>query len=293
MAWLQIHIGTDKENASRIEILLEDLGALSVTLADAGDEPILELGPGETRLWQRIRLSALFPVEWGEDRLRTDLSLALGPDIGKDLQIEYLADQPWERAWLEHFRPIRFGGKLWIRPGDSVVEDPAAVVVDLDPGLAFGTGTHPTTALCLEWLEQADITGKEIIDFGCGSGILAIAALKLGAARVHAIDHDPQAILASRENAERNRVLDRLQLYGPGEIMEGRVDLVLANILSGTLVKMAGILADLARPGAGILLSGILEEQAEGVLEAYCHSFDMSLRDSRDGWVLLHGVRLG
>ncbi len=291
MPWLQVHIAIDKDEEAQIEQVLEDLGALSVTLADAADEPILELGPGETRLWQQMRLSALFEADSDEVGLRQALADQLGGTIDARLTFEHLDDQPWERAWMEHFKPMRFGQRLWICPSGQQVDEADALVIDLDPGLAFGTGTHPTTALCLEWLEQAELAGREVIDFGCGSGILAIAALKLGAGRVHALDHDPQAIQASRDNAHNNGVLDRLTLYPPGETPERPVDLILANILSGTLIHLEPILAQLAHSGAELLLSGILEEQAESVLTAYRADFDIELCASREGWVLLHGRR--
>jgi ribosomal protein L11 methyltransferase len=289
--WLQVHIETTKGEAESIETILEGMGALSVSLADAADEPILELGPGETRLWQQIRLSALFDAGQDEARLDETLRQCLPQLAPGQMQWEHLADQPWERAWLTHFQPMRFGKRLWIRPGDMPVDAADALVIDLDPGLAFGTGTHPTTALCLEWLEQADLHGKAVIDFGCGSGVLAIAALKLGAACVHGLDHDPQAIQASRDNAERNQVVDRLRLYPPGEHLAQGVDLVVANILSGTLISLADSLAALTLPAGTLLLSGVLESQAEAVLQAYRNTFDIAVVGVREGWVLLEGVR--
>ncbi|MEO5342496.1 MAG: 50S ribosomal protein L11 methyltransferase [Gammaproteobacteria bacterium SHHR-1] len=282
---------TSKADEARLEQTLEDLGALSVTLADAADEPILELGPGETRLWQQMQLSALFEADADPAAITQALRDQLGEGQASDLSFESLQDQPWERAWLEHFRPMRFGHRLWICPSGQRVEAADALIIDLDPGLAFGTGTHPTTALCLEWLDGADLQGREVLDFGCGSGILAIAALKLGAAWAHALDHDPQAIQASADNARNNRVIERLRLYAPGELPQSPVGLIVANILSGTLIKLQPTLTQLAQPGAELLLSGILQEQAEAVLEAYRPHFQMQQAASRDGWVLLHGVR--
>jgi ribosomal protein L11 methyltransferase len=291
MPWLQLHMRTSKAEEARLEQTLEDLGALSVTLADAADEPILELGPGETRLWQQMQLSALFEADADPEAIAQALLAELGEGQASELRFELLQDQPWERAWLEHFRPMRFGRRLWVCPNGQRVEATDALIIDLDPGLAFGTGTHPTTALCLEWLDGADLHGREVLDFGCGSGILAIAALKLGAAWAHALDHDPQAIQASADNARNNGVIERLRLYAPGELPPSPVGLILANILSGTLIKLQPTLAQLAQPGAELLLSGILQEQAEEVLQAYRPFFRIQQVASRDGWVLLHGVR--
>ncbi|MBU0499917.1 MAG: 50S ribosomal protein L11 methyltransferase [Gammaproteobacteria bacterium] len=293
MAWLQLHLTTDKERAPLIEQLFETLGALSVTLVDAGDEPILELGPGETRLWSQIRATGLFPGDRDPDGLRAELTQALQADICRHLTLEVLDDREWERSWLDHFHPMRFGRRLWIRPNGQAIEQPDALVVDLDPGLAFGTGTHPTTALCLEWLDGADLAGKTLIDFGCGSGILAIAALKLGARLAFGADHDPQAILASRDNAEKNNLSSRLLLFGPGETLPEPADILVANILSGTLIDLAGTLAGWVRPGGDLLLSGILAQQAAAVADAFKFGFHMAPPREREGWVLLHGVRLG
>jgi len=293
MPWLQLHLTTDKEQAPLIELLFENMGALSVTMADAADEPIMELGPGETRLWQRTRVTALFPGERDPDDLRSELNQALNTDICRDLIVEVLEDQTWERSWLDHFKPMRFGRRLWICPSGHAVDDNGAVVIDLDPGLAFGTGAHPTTALCLEWLDGANLNGRSVIDFGCGSGILAIAALKLGACRASGADHDPQAILASRDNAEKNGVSGGLQLFGPGDSIKEPAEIMLANILSGTLIELAGSLAELTKPGGDLLLSGILKEPADDVTDAYSAYFKMDAKLERDNWVLLHGIRLG
>lgn len=289
MAWLQLHIDTARGRVAALEQGLEELGALSVTLEDGGAEPILEPDPGAAPLWQRVRLSALFSEDTDLDGLRSQLERRFGLGL---FQLEWLQDQPWERAWLAHFRPLCFGGRLWVRPDGQQVADPAAVIIDLDPGLAFGTGSHATTALCLEWLAGSNPAGLEVIDFGCGSGILAIAALKLGARLAHAVDHDPQAILACRDNATRNRVLERLRLYGPGEPLAAQADLVMANIVSNTLVRLADTLVAPLRPMGTLLLSGILAEQADGVMAAYAGRIRFREPVLQEGWALLEGSPL-
>jgi ribosomal protein L11 methyltransferase len=269
------------------------MGALSVTFSDAEDEPILELGPGETQLWSNTCVTALFPGDRDPDGVRTELGQALNKDICRNLQLELLKDQEWERNWMSHYQPMRFGKRLWVCPKEAAVDEDNAVVVFLDPGLAFGTGTHPTTALCLTWLAKAKLRNKTVIDFGCGSGILAIAALKLGAAEAIGSDHDPQAILASRDNALSNGVSSKLTLVGPGETLTTKADILLANILSGTLIKLADQLTDLLLPGGDILLSGILPDQADQVAAAFAPNFHMEPAVIDRDWVLLHGKRMG
>lgn len=293
MSWIQSHLVVDKSRAPLIELLFESLGALSITLGDAGDEPMLEPGPGETPLWRATRVSGLFPGDTDIDGLRAGINRALDRDTGRHLQLEVLEDQDWERAWLERFTPMRFGRRLWICPSGRQVTQPDAVVVDLDPGLAFGTGTHPTTALCLEWLDGADLQGRELIDFGCGSGILAIAALKLGAARAIGVDHDPQALLASRDNATRNGVAERLALYTDQDFPPRPAPLVVANILANVLIDLRERILALVAPGGELVLSGILREQANEVTDAYAGELQFETPRELDGWMLLHAHRPG
>ncbi len=288
MSWIQTHITVDKSQAPLIELILENLGALSITLGDAGDEPMLEPAPGETPLWSATRVTGLFNGDADADGLRAAFNQALEQDIGRHLIVERLQDEDWERSWLDQFKPMRFGQRLWICPSGHRVDDPNAVVVDLDPGLAFGTGTHPTTELCLHWLDKADLAGKTVIDFGCGSGVLAVAALKLGAARAIGVDHDPQAIMASRENAKRNGVSDRLELYLNKEFSLQTADIVLANILANVLVELRDQIAPLVAPGGDLVLSGILIEQADKVTQAYAGQLEFLPSKHKEGWVLLH-----
>ncbi len=292
MPWLQIHLVTGKEQAPLVELLFENLGALSVTLGDAADEPLLEPKPGELPLWQETVVTGLFEVERDAEALRLQIEGTLRPGAIRGLRLERLEDQAWERAWLDQFRPMRFGERLWICPtGQPRPDDPGAVVVDLDPGLAFGTGTHPTTALCLRWLDRADLVGRRVIDFGCGSGVLAIAALKLGAGEAIGIDHDPQALLATRDNAAKNRVADRLRVYGSNDAPDDRAEVLLANILAGTLIELAPLITERVLPGGELILSGILADQATAVSAAYEPAFDMAEPELLEGWVLLAGRR--
>lgn len=287
--WLQFHLTVDKSQAPLIELLFENLGAIAVTLGDAGDEPMLEPAPGETPLWHATRVSALFEGSEDPEGLRGSVEQALGTDVGRSLAVEILAERDWERAWLDRFQPMRFGRRLWIRPTGRQVKQPDAVIVDLDPGLAFGTGTHPTTALCLAWLDQAALEDATVIDFGCGSGILGIAALKLGARHVIAIDHDPQALMATRNNAKRNGVIDRIDVMH-GEAYPGEpAQLVVANILANVLITLEPQIKGLVEPGGQVLLSGILANQAESVIEAYTSDFVFSPPVLQEDWALLAG----
>jgi ribosomal protein L11 methyltransferase len=220
--------------------------------------------------------------------------------VAETSRFEAVADRAWEREWLKDFKPMRFGRRLWVCPGG---QRPAAgeagidtVLVELDPGLAFGTGTHATTALCLDWLDSGSdswLGGASVIDYGCGSGILAVAALKLGAVRAVAMDIDPQALIATRENAERNGVLEKVQVTGARDCGGATVDVLLANILAGPLIELAPQLAERVRPGGRIALSGLLLEQADAVTAAYRPWFDIGLTGARDGWGVLTGCRRG
>ena len=290
MPWLQAHITVTREQSPLIELFFEDLGALSVTLLDAADEPMLEPAPGETPLWTSTRITGLFDAGTDPDQLRSLIDRAVNTDTSHHLQLEVLEDQVWERAWLDHFQPIRFGERLWICPTGKQVYADDPVIIRLDPGLAFGTGTHPTTALCLEWLDSADVQGKTLIDYGCGSGILAIGALKLGAARVIAVDHDPQAIIATNNNARRNKVSDRLLAAASGDFQPRHADVVMANILANTLIELAPLIGSLVKPGGELVLSGILHDQAKQVISAY-NEFSFTAPARKEDWVRLNAQK--
>ena len=224
MPWIQIKLNATNENAEQIgDMLMEETGALSVTFLDAHDTPVFEPLPGETRLWGDTDILALYDAEADTHFIIEQAKLSNLLPEGFAFKVEQLEDKDWEREWMDNFHPMKFGERLWICPSWREVPEPDAVNVMLDPGLAFGTGTHPTTALCLEWLEGLDLAGKTVIDFGCGSGILAIAAIKLGAEKVIGIDIDPQALLASKDNAERNGVAEQLNVFLPQDQPEGLI----------------------------------------------------------------------
>jgi ribosomal protein L11 methyltransferase len=279
--------GADLERA---EDACARLGALSVSLGDAGDDPVLEPAPGETPLWPSVRLRALFDLDANPESAAAALAAALGLAPAA-IRIERVEDRAWEREWLRDFRPMRFGRRLWVCPAGQRPDGPAALSLDLDPGLAFGTGTHATTALCLEWLDAAIAGGERVLDYGCGSGILALAALRLGAASAEALDIDPQALIATRENAAKNGLAGRLRVADATAPVVGPFDVVLANILSGPLVELAPRLAPLARPGGALVLAGMLAHQAEEVARAYRPWFDIGPAAEREGWSLLAGRR--
>jgi len=292
MPWIQIKINSSGEHAETLNDALMDIGAVSVTFQDTHDTPVYEPLPGETRLWGDTDVIGLFDAE--TDMSLITAELAQHPLLGADFRhrIEQIEDKDWEREWMENFHPMRFGERLWICPSWRDVPDPDAVNVMLDPGLAFGTGTHPTTSLCLTWLDGLDLAGKTVIDFGCGSGILAIAALKLGAAQAIGIDIDPQAIQASRDNAERNGVSDRLSLYLPHQQPENlQADVVVANILAGPLRELAPLISVLPKSGGHLGLSGVLESQAEGVCEAYESEFTLDPVAVKEEWCRITGIK--
>ncbi|MBD8872169.1 50S ribosomal protein L11 methyltransferase [Rhodanobacter sp. DHB23] len=299
MPFLELSLTTRLEQQPRAEEALEDLGALSITLRDADaetpdEQAIFEPGVGELPLWPTITLNALFD----EHADRRGLAAALGellPWLEPDqLGFREVEDQDWERVWMDQYQPMSFGRRLWIYPWNiEPPMDDTCVVVRLDPGLAFGSGTHPTTALCLEWLDGLELAGKSVIDYGCGSGILAIAALKLGAAHAVGVDNDPQALLASRDNAGRNGVAERLDVHLPGDEPRAAADVFVANILAGPLGELAPVFAAAAKPGAPFAISGILDGQQDELLARYAEWFDALRVDIHDGWVRISGHRHG
>ena len=295
MPFLQVHLTLGDRDAERAEQACFATGALSVTLRDAGDAPILEPAPGATPLWPRVCLSALYGAGVDRAALAAALGSALGPP-GPALRFEEVADRAWEREWLKDFRPMRFGRRLWVCPGGQApptTAGSAAVIVWLDPGLAFGTGTHASTALCLEWLDAAALTGARVLDVGCGSGILAVAALRLGAASAVALDIDPQALIATRENGARNDVAGRLLVQSATAPWRAGYDVVLANILAEPIVQMLPNFAAATRVGGALVLAGLLAAQANAVAGACAPWFDMEGPRIRDGWAGLAGRRRG
>ncbi|MEH0832803.1 50S ribosomal protein L11 methyltransferase [Pectobacterium cacticida] len=292
MPWIQLKINTSGNVAEQLGDAMIESGAVSVTFQDTHDTPVFEPLPGETRLWGDTDAIALYDAETDMDAVIAMLEQEPLLGVGFKHKIEQLEDKDWEREWMDNFHPMQFGKRLWICPSWREIPDPNAVNVMLDPGLAFGTGTHPTTALCLQWLDGLDLEGKTIIDFGCGSGILAIAALKLGAARAIGIDIDPQAIQASRDNAQRNGVSERLELYLPkDQPADLSADVVVANILAGPLRELAPLISDLPKAGGHLGLSGVLATQADGVAEAYADKFTLDPVAEREEWCRITGLR--
>lgn len=292
MPWLQIHFAATPAEAQRLEPLLEGLGACAVTITDAADQPLLEPLPGETPLWDHSIVTALFEADAHPEHLLGHLASQWQTDLPA-WRIDTLEDQDWERAWIDSFKPMRFGERIWIVPSWCEPPEPGAVNLRLDPGLAFGTGTHETTALCLEWLDQHPAAGKTVLDYGCGSGVLALAALLDGADSALGCDLDPQALMATGDNAATNQLSARIRTCLPVDMPEpaGQFDLVMANILAGPLQQLAPLLSAHCRPGGQLVLSGILAGQARQVLAAYERSFDMDPVAQRGDWVRLSGTR--
>lgn len=291
MAWIQIRINATKETADQISDLLVDAECPCVTFLDGSNNPIYEPKPGEVILWPETIVVGLYDASHDMDAVVAYLTEQYqGPLTYK---IEQLEDKDWEREWMDNFHPIQFGERLWICPSWRDIPDPTAVNVLLDPGLAFGTGTHATTALCLRWLDSQDLTGKTVVDFGCGSGILGIAALKLGAARVIGIDIDPQAIAATYDNAARNGVADQIEAYLPEDQPEFQADIVVANILAQPLRELHSIILGFLKPGGGIAMSGILEEQAQSVADVYAPFVDLDPIAQEGEWTRVSGVFKG
>nr|WP_059390399.1 50S ribosomal protein L11 methyltransferase [Pseudomonas toyotomiensis] len=291
MPWLQVRLAITPEQAETYEDALLEVGAVSVTFMDAEDQPIFEPDLGTTPLWSNTHLLALFEADTDETALLAHLQLLCGGALPEH-HVERIEDQDWERSWMDGFQPMRFGQRLWIVPSWHAAPQPDAVNLLLDPGLAFGTGTHPTTALCLEWLDGQNLDNCSVLDFGCGSGILAIAALLLGAPQAAGTDIDPQALEASRDNASRNGIDPaRFPVYLPADLPQQPADVVVANILAGPLVSLAPQITALVKGGGRLALSGILAEQAEEVRAAYASAFDLDPTAIKDGWVRISGVK--
>lgn len=291
MPWLQVRLAISPEQAETYEDALLEIGAVSVTFMDAEDQPIFEPELNTTPLWSHTHLLALFEADTDADAVFAHLQLLTGTTLPEH-HAEVIEDQDWERSWMDNFQPMRFGRRLWIVPSWHEAPEPGAVNLLLDPGLAFGTGTHPTTALCLEWLDGQQLQDTQVLDFGCGSGILAIAALLLGAQQAVGTDIDVQALEASRDNAQRNGIADdRFPVYLPADLPAQQADVLVANILAGPLVSLAPQLSGLVRPGGLLALSGILAEQGEEVAAAYAQDFELDPIANRDGWVRISGRR--
>ena len=291
MTWQQIICQTTLAHQEAISELFENNGAASVTLQDAADQPLLEPLPGETPLWDHIIVTGLFPADDDLSSLLLMLEISREDWAIQSFHLEQLEDRPWVREWMNNFHPMQFGKRLWIYPSWTTPPDDASVKILLDPGLAFGTGNHPTTALCLQWLDGEALEGKTVLDYGCGSGILAIAAAKLGAAEVIATDIDPQALEATNDNSQRNDIIHgQIKTCYPAELPAISYDVVVANILAGPLVKLAADILKQTHSGTRIALSGILAEQQAMVKAAYAPHLNDLIVTQKEDWIRLEGT---
>jgi ribosomal protein L11 methyltransferase len=290
--WPQLTLEAVGYHPKRLEDALVRSGALAVTLSDAGNCPILEPEPGQVLLWPHTRVTGLFDLQADMDSVEKDVMRFLDYSPIHSHLTE-LKERNWVQAWMDHFHPMLFGKRLWVCPRSQVLPEPTAVNIRLNPGLAFGTGTHPTTALCLIWLDNMiELTNLTVLDYGCGSGILAIAAAKLGASHIWAVDIDPQSLLASSENAVENNVEDRITLSIPDSLpIALSVDILLANILAGILVKLVSKFGNLVKSGGRLVISGILLHEVESVQTALSHYFQFKPSMLLEDWVLLEGIR--
>ena len=297
MKWLQIHITVEQAQVDFTETLLESLGAVSVTLDDAENQDLLEPLPGETPLWNKVIVTGIYAQEDDEEIDVAALETFIRTQLPTEpMRSEFMEDQEWERTWMDAYEPIKIGEKYWIVPEWMEPPEADAVNIKLDPGLAFGTGNHASTFLCLQWLGKTDVKDKIVIDYGCGSGILGVAALLLGAKKVYATDIDPQAVLATKQNAELNGVLNNLYVGLPDEFYETlkdqKADVFVANILAGPLMMLAPQFATLVKPESEFALAGVIQEQVEEVSSVYSEFFDILQVETRDEyWCRISGKR--
>lgn len=291
MTWIQLRFPAPGVHTDQISAVLEAAGAVAVSVIAADDEALLEPGPGELPLWQHNWVCGLFPGELNEHLLRLSLGKELTDLVDGDVESDRLEDQDWINAWRDKAVSREFSNHLWVIPSEAQAPSQARAAVRLDAGLAFGSGAHPTTALCLEWLAQAALRDALVIDYGCGSGILAIAAAALGARRVIAVDYDPQALTATHNNALLNGVAEKIHICAPKDLPAVKADFLVANILANALYSLCEELSGLSKPDAGLALSGILEPQAQHLLDRYGQSFIMDAPRQQEDWLLLTGVR--
>jgi len=288
--WLKAWLKADQSEIAAIEAAMWDAGAQAVTLVDAEDTPIHEPLPGSMPLWPRTVVEALYATDTDRELIRSMLTGAGLKDAASRLQFDTLANNNWETAWMNSYEPMRFGHSLWICPSHIEPDPDWPLVIRLDPGVAFGSGTHPTTALCLEWVENRSMTGMSVLDYGCGSGVLSLAAALKGASRLVAVDHDPQALESTAENARRNNLDGHIEVLLPKAYREladnlKKFDVILANILAEPLIKLAPLLMDSLKPGGKIVLSGILGKQAHTVAATYADLGSEAVISEREGWV--------
>ncbi|MGR8979073.1 MAG: 50S ribosomal protein L11 methyltransferase [Gammaproteobacteria bacterium] len=291
MSWHQITVITNENTAPLLADAFSELGAVSVTYMDAEDEPVYEPAIGETKIWSHTEVIALYESNANPEAIAKEIGERFLPADLHNWRVELIEDQEWERAWMDYYHPMKFADKLWVCPTDQERHEAGTVCLILDPGLAFGTGTHPTTALCLEWLACHDLAGKTVIDYGCGSGILAVAAVLLGATAAHAVDIDPQALTATADNAQKNKVADRIYCYLPEQLPPLPADIVLANILAKPLCDLKDTICSLLVSGGQLVLSGILSDQAESVIDAYRSRIEFDQPVQQEDWIRLAGIK--
>jgi ribosomal protein L11 methyltransferase len=291
MAWQQLSVITNENTAPLLADFFSDLGAVSVTYMDAEDQPVYEPAIGETVIWRNTQVIALFEWDAQSKMIKSLVFSQFDSTLLQNWRHEQVEDQVWERAWMEFYQPMKFADKLWVCPTGQAQQELGTVCLTLDPGLAFGTGTHPTTALCLEWLAGQDLTGKTVIDYGCGSGILAIAAVLLGAKAAHAVDIDPQALTATLDNALKNNVEDKIYRSMPEQFQPFQADVVLANILAKPLIELSTPISDLVIANGQLVLSGILAEQADTVISAYSSRISFAPPIQQEDWIRLDGIK--
>jgi ribosomal protein L11 methyltransferase len=293
MPWLQLKMIAPRKRVESLENALLASGAVSVTLQDSADQPIFEPGLGETPLWDQVSITGLFDAEVNTAQVTSIASKRFGASLPTHTW-ELLEDKDWEREWMKSYKAIRCGEHLWICPSWQQPPEPEKVNLMLDPGLAFGTGTHPTTFMCLQWIDAQNLKDLNIIDYGCGSGILGIATLLMGAKKVIGVDIDPQALTATTENAKRNNLAaDTMPVYLPPDCPPVQADITLANILAGPLAELAPALSNMTKLGGKICLSGILATQAETVKAAYMPWFEFDPTTQQDEWVRLTATKIG
>lgn len=291
MAWQQFSVVTNESTAPLLADFFSDHGAVSVTYLDAEDQPVYEPAIGETVIWHHTQVVALFESDCNPEWIKFVVYEHFKDNLLQNWLHEQVEDQVWERAWMAFYQPMKFANKLWVCPTGQEQHEPGCVCMTLDPGLAFGTGTHPTTALCLEWLASTELTGKTVIDYGCGSGILAVAALLLGAKEAHAVDIDPQALTATYDNALKNKVEDRIHCYLVAHFTPLKADTVIANILAKPLIDLSATVCDLVAENGNLVLSGILSDQTEAVIAAYLPYVGFTNVTQHEDWVRLDGKK--
>jgi ribosomal protein L11 methyltransferase len=289
--WLQLRLTVPRDQAEALGEALEAFGAQAITMQGASSDSLFDQIDETPTLWASTDLTALFDADDDIDAIISGVRAELDPLPLPPHEVSALAEQDWNRAWMDRFQPMRFGNRLWVVPSWHQPPQPEAVNLVLDPGMAFGTGTHPTTSLCLQWLDNAELRGRRVLDYGCGSGILAIAAIRLGALRATAVDIDPQCLDVTRENAQRNGTLDQMRIAMASAALDGPFDVLLANILAGPLHQLSERFASYLQPGGNIVLSGLLTPQAEECLAIYTRDFAMAAPRLEGDWAMLHGTR--